>query len=46
MFFTIYFVGANDADKGTISYPNYKFSFTIWALGRYAAVWGDERIHD
>ncbi|KAJ2964488.1 hypothetical protein NQZ79_g634 [Umbelopsis isabellina] len=28
----------------TISYPNYKFSFTIWALGRYAAVWGDEQI--
>ncbi|KAL7312217.1 Lanosterol synthase (Oxidosqualene--lanosterol cyclase), variant 2 [Mucor circinelloides] len=24
-----------------ISYPNYKFSFTIWALGQYASVYGD-----
>ncbi|KAG1143493.1 hypothetical protein G6F37_006695 [Rhizopus arrhizus] len=24
-----------------ISYPNYKFSFTIWALGKYAKVYGD-----
>ncbi|KAI9267811.1 terpenoid cyclases/protein prenyltransferase alpha-alpha toroid [Sporodiniella umbellata] len=24
-----------------ISYPNYKFSFTIWALGKYASVYGD-----
>ncbi|KAJ3402117.1 Lanosterol synthase (Oxidosqualene--lanosterol cyclase), partial [Chytridiales sp. JEL 0842] len=27
-----------------ISYPNYKFYFTIWALGRYAKVWGNEAI--
>ncbi|KAJ3333114.1 Lanosterol synthase (Oxidosqualene--lanosterol cyclase) [Blyttiomyces sp. JEL0837] len=27
-----------------ISYPNYKFYFTIWALGRYAKKWGDEVI--
>ncbi|OZJ06194.1 hypothetical protein BZG36_00978 [Bifiguratus adelaidae] len=25
-----------------ISYPNYKFSFTIWALGRYARLYGNE----
>lgn len=24
-----------------ISYPNYKFAFTIWALGKYASVYGD-----
>ncbi|KAI8968238.1 terpenoid cyclases/protein prenyltransferase alpha-alpha toroid [Mycotypha africana] len=24
-----------------ISYPNYKFAFTIWALGKYANVYGD-----
>ncbi|TPX32405.1 hypothetical protein SmJEL517_g04428 [Synchytrium microbalum] len=24
-----------------ISYPNYKFSFTIWALGRYANAYGN-----
>ncbi len=24
-----------------ISYPNYKFSFTIWALGRYAKKYGN-----
>ncbi|KAG2183365.1 hypothetical protein INT43_006371 [Umbelopsis isabellina] len=29
-----------------ISYPNYKFSFTIWALGRYATVWGDKQIRN
>lgn len=23
-------------DSGAISYPNYKFSFTIWALGKAA----------
>ncbi|KAI8381007.1 terpenoid cyclases/protein prenyltransferase alpha-alpha toroid [Radiomyces spectabilis] len=27
-----------------ISYPNYKFSFTIWALGKYAKIYGDEAI--
>lgn len=32
--------------KGMISYPNYKFSFTIWALGRYATVWGDKAIRN
>ncbi|OZJ01405.1 hypothetical protein BZG36_05638, partial [Bifiguratus adelaidae] len=25
-----------------ISYPNYKFSFTIWALGRYARLYGND----
>ena len=25
-----------------ISYPNYKFIFTIWALGRYAKYYGGE----
>ncbi|KAI7871654.1 terpenoid cyclases/protein prenyltransferase alpha-alpha toroid [Spinellus fusiger] len=25
-----------------ISYPNYKFAFTIWALGKYANVYGDK----
>ena len=25
-----------------IAYPNYKFYFSVWALGRYAKVWGDE----
>ncbi|KAI9342708.1 terpenoid cyclases/protein prenyltransferase alpha-alpha toroid [Pilaira anomala] len=24
-----------------ISYPNYKFAFSIWALGKYAKVYGD-----
>jgi lanosterol synthase len=24
-----------------ISYPNYKFAFTIWALGRYAKLFGN-----
>ncbi|KAJ3108476.1 Lanosterol synthase (Oxidosqualene--lanosterol cyclase) [Phlyctochytrium planicorne] len=27
-----------------ISYPNYKFIFTIWALGRYVNAFGDETI--
>jgi hypothetical protein len=27
-----------------IGYPNYKFYFTIWALGRYAKAWGNEAI--
>lgn len=27
-----------------IAYPNYKFIFTIWALGRYAKVVGDEKL--
>jgi lanosterol synthase len=27
-----------------ISYPNYKFAFTIWALGRYARTYGDEKL--
>ncbi|KAJ3190238.1 Lanosterol synthase (Oxidosqualene--lanosterol cyclase) [Gaertneriomyces sp. JEL0708] len=27
-----------------IVYPNYKFCFTIWALGRYARIYGDERL--
>ncbi|RKP10862.1 terpenoid cyclases/protein prenyltransferase alpha-alpha toroid [Thamnocephalis sphaerospora] len=27
-----------------ISYPNYKFSFTIWALGRYARIYGNADI--
>ncbi|KAI7879668.1 terpene synthase [Lichtheimia hyalospora FSU 10163] len=25
-----------------ISYPNYKFAFTIWALGKYARTYGDK----
>ncbi|KAJ1559273.1 Lanosterol synthase (Oxidosqualene--lanosterol cyclase), partial [Cladochytrium tenue] len=29
-----------------ISYPNYKFIFTIWALGRYAKVWGNHPIEN
>ncbi|KAI8097506.1 terpenoid cyclases/protein prenyltransferase alpha-alpha toroid [Halteromyces radiatus] len=27
-----------------ISYPNYKFSFTIWALGKYARTYGDKAL--
>lgn len=27
-----------------ISYPNYKFSFTIWALGKYARTFGDKSL--
>ncbi|KAJ3078519.1 Lanosterol synthase (Oxidosqualene--lanosterol cyclase) [Quaeritorhiza haematococci] len=27
-----------------ISYPNYKFYFCIWALGRYAKIHGDKKI--
>ncbi|KAI8073800.1 terpenoid cyclases/protein prenyltransferase alpha-alpha toroid [Gongronella butleri] len=27
-----------------ISYPNYKFSFTIWALGKYAKIYGDKKL--
>lgn len=27
-----------------ISYPNYKFAFTIWALGKYASTYGDKLI--
>ncbi|CAG8590471.1 9549_t:CDS:2 [Acaulospora morrowiae] len=27
-----------------ISYPNYKFIFTIWALGKYAKLYGDPTI--
>jgi lanosterol synthase len=26
----------------SISYPNYKHIFTIWALGRYAKTYGDD----
>ncbi|CAO3594113.1 unnamed protein product [Absidia cylindrospora] len=29
-----------------ISYPNYKFSFTIWALGKYALVYGNKPLLD
>ncbi|KAF7732312.1 Lanosterol synthase (Oxidosqualene--lanosterol cyclase) [Apophysomyces ossiformis] len=25
-----------------ISYPNYKFAFSIWALGKYAKIYGDK----
>lgn len=28
--------------QGMISYPNYKFAFTIWALGKYARTYGDK----
>ncbi|KAI7848264.1 terpenoid cyclases/protein prenyltransferase alpha-alpha toroid [Circinella umbellata] len=27
-----------------ISYPNYKFAFSIWALGKYAKVYGDKAL--
>ncbi|KAI9197493.1 terpenoid cyclases/protein prenyltransferase alpha-alpha toroid [Polychytrium aggregatum] len=27
-----------------ISYPNYKFAFTIWALGRYARLYGNPKL--
>ncbi|KAI9311284.1 terpenoid cyclases/protein prenyltransferase alpha-alpha toroid [Dichotomocladium elegans] len=27
-----------------ISYPNYKFAFTIWALGKYARAYGDKAL--
>ncbi|RKO85946.1 terpenoid cyclases/protein prenyltransferase alpha-alpha toroid, partial [Blyttiomyces helicus] len=27
-----------------IAYPNYKFSFSIWAIGRFVARFGDEAI--
>jgi lanosterol synthase len=27
-----------------ISYPNYKFAFTIWALGKYANTYGDKAL--
>lgn len=27
-----------------ISYPNYKFIFCLWALGRYRRIYGDEVI--
>lgn len=27
-----------------ISYPNYKFAFSIWALGKYARTYGDKAI--
>ncbi|KAL0089579.1 terpenoid cyclases/protein prenyltransferase alpha-alpha toroid [Phycomyces blakesleeanus] len=27
-----------------ISYPNYKFSFSIWALGKYAKIYGDKTL--
>lgn len=29
---------------GMISYPNYKFAFTIWALGKYAKVYGNKTL--
>jgi lanosterol synthase len=28
----------------TISYPNYKFIFTIWALGKYAKIYNNPEI--
>ena len=28
-----------------ISYPNYKFAFSIWALGKYASVYGDKKLN-
>ena len=27
-----------------ISYPNYKFAFSIWALGRFAKVYSNPKI--
>jgi len=27
-----------------ISYPNYKFAFTIWALGRYAKMYNNPQL--
>ncbi|RUP49592.1 hypothetical protein BC936DRAFT_142088 [Jimgerdemannia flammicorona] len=30
---------------GMISYPNYKFAFTIYALGRYAKRYGNPKLN-